>query len=235
MAVAVAVDGQQHTSSFGVASKTPNRPVTKDTLFEIGSVSKTFTATLAGYAQALGKLSLEDHPGQYMPSLRHSAIDDASLINLGTYTAGGLPLQFPAEVTSNAQMARYFQQWKPSAAPGTQRRYSNPSIGLFGHLTALAMKGNFTDLVESGIFPRLGLRQSYIRVPQAQMANYAWGHDKANKAVRAGPGVFDAEAYGVKSSIGDMIHYVEANIRPESLEAPMQRAIEAKHMGYFRV
>ena len=67
-------------------------------------VSKTFTATLAGYAQTLGKMSLDDHPGKYMPQLRGSAIDRASLINLGTFTAGGLPLQFPDAVSTTPQM-----------------------------------------------------------------------------------------------------------------------------------
>ena len=49
------------------------------------------------------------------------------------------------------------------------------------------------------------------------------------------PGVFNAEAYGVKTSAADMIRYVEANIRRRSLEPPMRRAIEGTHVGYFRV
>ncbi len=209
--------------------------MTKETLFEIGSVSKTFTATLAGYAQALGKLSLDDHPGKYMPDVRGSAIDKASLINLGTFTAGGLPLQLPGSVTTNAAMISYLRHWQPSAVPGAQRRYSNPSIGLFGYVTALAMKGDFASLIESEIFPGLGLGHSYIHVPKAAMADYAWGYNKDNKPVRVGPGVFDVEAYGVKSSAADMIHYVEANIRPDNLAAPMRRAVEGTHVGYFRI
>ena len=42
------------------------------------------------------------------------------------------------------------------------------------------------------------------------------------------------EAYGVKSTTADMIHYVEANIRPDNLAMPMRRAIEGTHVGYFR-
>lgn len=104
IAVAVTVGGREYFFNFGRASKADNKPVTKDTLFEIGSVSKTFTATLAGYAQTLGKLSLDDHPSKYMPELRGSAIDKASLINLGTFTAGGLPLQVPGSVSNDAAM-----------------------------------------------------------------------------------------------------------------------------------
>jgi beta-lactamase class C len=67
------------------------------------------------------------------------------------------------------------------------------------------------------------------------MDNYAWGHNKANKPIRVNPGVLDAEAYGVKSTAADMIHFVEANIRPENLETPMRRAVEGTHVGYFKI
>jgi beta-lactamase class C len=235
IAVAVTVDGRQYFFSYGIASKASNAPVTKDTLFEIGSVSKTFTATLATYAQVLGKLSLADHPGRYMPALRGSAIDAASLLHLGTYTAGGLPLQFPGTVTNNTTMESYLRQWKPSAHPGAQRRYSNPSIGLFGHITSRALNGNFPDLVETELFPKLGLRHSYIRVPKTHMGNYAWGYNKDYKPTRAAPAVLGDEAYGVKTTAADLIRFVEANIRPESLPAPVKRAIEDTQIGYFRI
>ncbi|WP_415205642.1 class C beta-lactamase [Pseudorhodoferax sp.] len=235
IAVAVTVGGRQYFFNYGVASKESQVPVTQDTLFEIGSVSKTFTATLAAYALTLGKLSLDDGPGKYVPQLRGSAIDKATLLQLGTYTAGGLPLQFPEAVTHGAETWAYFRQWSPTAAPGEQRRYSNPSIGLLGHVTGVAMNGDFADLVQTELFPRLRLRHSYIRVPEAEMGNYAWGYDKADKPIRVNPGAFDAEAYGVKSTAADMIRFVDANIRPERFEAPMRDALAATQIGYFRI
>ncbi|GGC50088.1 class C beta-lactamase [Chelatococcus reniformis] len=235
MAVAVTVGGRSAVFNYGVASKASNAPVTDATLFEIGSVSKTFTATLAAHAQALGKLSLDDRPGRYLPELRGSPIDAASLLNLGTYTAGGLPLQFPGAVTSDAKMLAYLKQWKPSAAPGSQRRYSNPSLGLFGHATARAMSGSFAELMEGEVLSKLGLRHSYIRVPQREMGNYAWGYGHADRPMRVRPGVFAAETYGVKATAADLIRFVEANIRPETLEGPLRRAVEATHIGYFKV
>ncbi len=235
IAVAVTVGGEQHFFDYGVASREIRTPVTRETLFEIGSISKTFTATLVGYAQHLGEISLDAHPSTYMPPLRGAAIDAARLLNLGTYTAGGLPLQFPEDVTDDAEMTSYFQRWQPTAAPGEVRRYSNPSIGLLGHLTALAMNRDFTELVQAEIFGGLGLRHSFIRVPEASMPDYAWGYDKTDQPVRVNPGVFDAEAYGVKSSAVDMIRFVEANIDPAGLEPALGRAVDATHVGYFKV
>jgi beta-lactamase class C len=233
MAIAVTVDGQHYFVNYGVASKETKAPVTENTLFELGSISKTFAGTLASYAQVLGKLSFDDHPGKYMPDLSGSAIDKATLLNLATYTAGGLPLQFPDEVKSNADMLTYFSNWKPGAEPGKERRYSNPSIGLFGHAAGLAMGSNFATALETELFPKLGLKHSYVTVPRSAMGSYAWGYGKADKPIRVNPGMFDAEAYGVKSSAADMIRFVEANIQPEQFDGPVRKALEGTHIGYF--
>lgn len=235
LAVAVTVDGRQHHFTYGVASKQSGAPVTPETIFEIGSLSKTFTATAATYAQALGRVSLGERPATYMPELAGSAIDRATLLNLATYTAGGLPLQFPPDVEDGAQMQTYFQQWTPDSAPGVERRYSNPSIGLLGHLTASAMDSSFPDLVQGQVFPKLGLTRSYLTVPPSQFDSYAWGYDAGNTPTRVSPGVLDAEAYGVKSTAADMLRFVEANIAPAGLEAPMRDAIEGTHVGYYKV
>ncbi len=235
MAVAVTVDGQTLFFNYGEASKQEHKPVTENTLFELGSVSKTITATLACYAQGLGKLSFADHPGKYMLQLQGSAIDRANVLELGTYTPGGLPLQFPDDVQTEAQVLGYFRAWQPDAAPGLLRRYSNPSLGLFGHVTARALGVGFTDAVEGRLFPALGLKHSHIRVPAGAMGDYAWGYDKADRPVRVSPGPFDAEAYGVKASAADMIRFVQQNIDPSGLPEPMRRALDCTHRGYFRI
>jgi beta-lactamase class C len=235
MAVAVTVDGRQHFFEYGVAAKDPQTPVTRDTLFEIGSVSKTFTATLAGYAAARGALDLNDRPSRYASELAGTAIDEARLRNLGTYTAGGLPLQFPEWVTDDQQMIEYFRGFEPDAAPGAVRRYSNPSIGLLGHVAALALHGDFTDLLQGQLLPGLGLSRSFVNVPDEAMGAYAWGYDKNNEPVRVNPGVFDAEAYGVKSSVADMIRFVERNVDPGGLDPAMREAVRATQVGYFEV
>lgn len=235
MAVAVTVDGRRYFVDYGLAANPGGPAVSRHTLFEIGSVSKAFTATLASYAQATGAISLDAHPSAYLPELRGSALDAATLRELGTYTAGGLPLQFPDTVTDDAAMLTYFREWSPTAAPGESRRYSNPSIGLLGHVTSRAMHGGFADLLQAQVFSRLGLSSSYIHVPDTALDRYAWGYDKANQPTRVSPGVFDAEAYGVKTSAADLIGFIEANIAPHRFDPSLQRAIDGTHIGYYRV
>ncbi|WP_028616369.1 class C beta-lactamase [Pseudomonas canadensis] len=235
LVVGVVKDGKAQYFNYGVASKDAKQPVSENTLFEIGSVSKTFTATLAGYAVASGKLTLTDPASQYLPALRGGKFDHISLLNLGTYTASGLPLQFPRAADNTQHMISYFQQWKPDFAPGTQRLYSNPSLGLFGYLAAQSLKQPFDQLMEKTLLAKLGLKHTFVTVPKSQMNLYAQGYGKDGQPVRVGPGAMDSEAYGIKTSASDLLHYVEVNMRPATLDPVLQQAITTTHTGYYTV
>jgi beta-lactamase class C len=235
LAVGVTVDGQALFFNYGVAAKAGGKPVSEDTLFELGSVSKTFTATLACHASKLGRIAFDDHPGKYLPQLKGSPIDRATLLELGTYTPGGLPLQFPDGVKTDAQAIAYYRQWQPDAPPGTVRRYSNPSIALLGRSAALGLQSDFGEAVEKRLLPGLGMRHTYIRVPEAAMGDYAWGNNSAGKQVRVNPDPFDVEAYGVKSSSADMVRYMQANIDPSTLAPALRAALDCTHVGYFQI
>lgn len=235
MAVALTINGQTYFYNYGVADLADDRPVSEQTLFEIGSVSKTVTAVLTTYAQANGVLSLTDQPSRFIPALANSPIDSATLMHFGTYTAGGLPLQFPSTVRDNDAMVGYYRQWQPDAAPGEIRRYSNPSIGLMGHLAGLALDTTYDTAVESQLFSALGMPGSFIRVPDSAMTDYAWGYNNSNQPIRVNPGMFDGEAYGVKTTALDFIRFVQFNLNPSALDESWRQAIEETHRGYFRL
>lgn len=119
------------------------------------------------------------------------------LVNLGTHTTGGMPLQAPDNVHSTHEVLQYLKSWKPAKPAGTVRTYSNVSIGALGWITARAMHGDFATLVTEHVFKPLDMQHTYLRVPKDQQANYAWGYGKDGKPIRVSPGVFDQEAYGV--------------------------------------
>ncbi|WP_268797162.1 class C beta-lactamase [Pseudomonas huanghezhanensis] len=233
MAVGVVFEGKPYLFSYGVASRQTGQPVTSDTLFELGSVSKTFTATLAAYAQVKGDLSLSDKTSQYFPSLKQHPFGDVTLINLGTHTPGGLPLQVPEDITNNDQLTRYFEQWQPASAPGTFRTYANPGIGTLGLITAKAMGQDFKTLMEGSLLPALGLSNTYIDVPAPQMTHYAQGYTKDEKPIRVSPGVLSAEAYGIKSNVVDLTRFMQANMKQITLGKAYEQAINDTHTGYY--
>lgn len=233
MAAAVTTGGARCFRNHGVSSRQDRQPITSETLFEIGSLSKIFTAILACRAQLAGRLSLSGSVSRYLPSLRGSSFDGISLLNLGTYTAGGLPLQVPSGIASEEQLLAYLRNWRPAYAPGTHRTYSNISIGLLGLIAARSLGQPFRRLIERELFPDLGLGGSYIDVPKDRMKDYAQGHTKADAPVRLNPGILAPEAYGVKSCAKDMIRLVEANMIGDRVSAGPRRAMEITRTGYF--
>jgi beta-lactamase class C len=239
MAVGVTLDGRRHSAEFGSASPKQKIPVTRETLFELGSISKTFTATLATLAEIDGKLKLGDSVGQHLPELAGSPIADVRLLDLATHTAGGFPLQLPDEVKTDAQLMAWYRAWKPKYAAGTMRVYANPSVALLGIATARAAGEDFTAMAERRLFPALGLKRTFINVPEAESASYAWGTNRAGKPVRAGAGPIAAEAWGVTSTTEDMLRYLEVQMGVPSRDAtalpdPLTRAVAATHVGYYR-
>ncbi len=235
MAVGIVTRGGHYVFDYGVVSKETRKPVTGDTLFEIGSISKTFTATLASYAQANGALSLSDSASKYLSSLQGSHFDKVSLLNLGTNTSGGLPLQVPDEITNNDQLMEYFRNWKPTYAPGTYRTYSNLSIGMLSLIAARSLNEDFVALMQGKLFPALGMNRTYLNVPSSERKNYAQGYTKNDEPTRMVPGVLASEAYGIRTTADDLIHFVEANLGMFNLNEKLQRALTATHTGYFRI
>ena len=234
-AVGVIREGHYDVYSFGVMSKQTGTPVDNESLFEIGSLSKTFTATLVAVAQASGRLSLSDRVSEDFPTLRGSGFDDVSLLNLGTHTSGGMPLQVPDDITNLNQLMRYFLHWKPAYAPGTVRTYANPSIGLLGMIAARRLHGDFDSLMDRRVIQALGLRHTYLHVPAAEMGHYAQGYTKTGAPIRMQPGVLASEAYGVRSTAGDMLRFIGANMGLMPVDSDLQAAIKATHTGYYAV
>jgi len=235
MSVAVTQGGTQRFYNYGVASRETGKPAGSDTLYEVGSISKTYTATLAAYAQARGRLALGDSPAKFLPELAGSDFAKLSLINLGTHTTGGFPLQVPDAIKNQAQLMAYLKNWKPEHPAGTYRTYANPSIGMLGVVAAKSLNQPFKAAMERDLFPKLGLTSTYIDVPAARMADYALGYNKQNAPVRVNPGVLADEAYGVKTSASDLIRFVDANMGLNVTNAELRDAIGQTHVGYYQL
>ncbi|WP_196095880.1 MIR family cephalosporin-hydrolyzing class C beta-lactamase [Enterobacter roggenkampii] len=235
MAVAVIYQGQPHYFTFGKADVAANKPVTPQTLFELGSISKTFTGVLGGDAIARGEIALGDPVAKYWPELTGKQWQGIRMLDLATYTAGGLPLQVPDEVTDTASLLRFYQNWQPQWKPGTTRLYANASIGLFGALAVKPSGMSYEQAMTTRVFKPLKLDHTWINVPKAEEAHYAWGY-REGKAVHVSPGMLDAEAYGVKTNVKDLASWVIANMKPDSLQAPsLKQGIALAQSRYWRV
>lgn len=235
MAVGVTVNGRHYDFAYGVASKATEKRVDASTLFEIGSITKTFTASLASYAALTRKLSLSDKASADLPWLRGTSFDDVRLVHLATHTTGGLPLQFPDDVQSEADAVDYYKRWKPTHAAGEYRLYSNPSIMLLGLVAAKRMDQDFARLMQRELFTPLGLRSTFLVVSEAESRRYAQGYTEADEPRRMSCGPLAAEAYGIRTTAADLLRFLDANMGLLPLDDVRRRAIINTHTGYYQL
>ncbi|MCA1444555.1 beta-lactamase [Ensifer sp. IC4062] len=233
LVVGMTKSGEHTFYATGLASRGDNRPVTPDTLFELGSISKVFNVTLAALAEERGKLSLDDRVSRHLCADACSIGDGMTLMDLATHHSGGLPLQVPDGITDTKELVNWLKDWQPPQ-PGT-RSYSNISIGLLGHIAASAMETDYTEAVETMLIREFGLDNTFIDVPAKAMDNYAYGYErKTDKPIRVTPGVLDAEAYGIKSSARDMLKLLDVELGNATVSPELKAAVRRTQEGQFR-
>ena len=234
LAVVIHEHGQRHYFNYGVASKVTGQPISADTLFEIGSVSKLYGATLAAYAATTGKLSLSSPVSRYVPQLAGSAFDHITVLQVGGYVAGGLPMQFPESVTDDAGALQWLNQWKPTWKPGIRRVYSNPSIALLGMAAAGSLQQPCNEAIERTLTTGLQLRQTWVDVPAAQQANLAQGHNKNGEVPHQHYPACAGSWGALKTSSTGLMDFLEAQLNPGKLTPDWQRAIGITQTGWYR-
>ncbi|WP_106419208.1 serine hydrolase [Salinicola tamaricis] len=144
-------------------------------------------------------------PGKPVPAgARGQRFDDVDAINLGTHTAGGLPLFVPETVNDQDALMAWYRQFQPSAPVGESRRYSNLSIGLLGLAAAASLGSDFVPAVREQLLEPLGLDHTWYDVPTTEQGHYAMGEDKSGEPTRVSPGVLEDEAYGIKTTATDL-------------------------------
>lgn len=234
LAIGFVTPDTSHVSFYGVASRNTGEKVDEQTLFELGSVSKTFTVALAAYAAETGALRWDEPASELIPELKGSHLDAVSLLNLATHTTGGMPLQLPDDVRTDADLTAYYRSWTPAAAPGSVRTYSNPSIGLLGIATARALHGNFADLMRDRVLTPLGLTHTFYHVPPPWQAHYAEGTTRGGRPIRLAEAPLAAEAYGVRTTAGDLLRFLQAQLGLIETSPLLRRALLDTHTGYFK-
>lgn len=220
---------------YGMADPAVNAPVDGDTLFEIGSISKTFTVALAALAAAQGALSWNDAPSRHVPEVSGPGIDRLTLRDLATHATGGMPLQLPGGAKTWEQVAAWYRGWSPSAEPGRVRAYANPSIGLLGVATARALRGDFADLVSQMVLKPLGLANTFHALPPGEMKRYAQGLNRDGRPVRLTSAVLATEAYGIRTTASDLLRWIEAQLGTVAAPKVLQDALMATQVGRLRV
>jgi D-alanyl-D-alanine-carboxypeptidase/D-alanyl-D-alanine-endopeptidase len=216
MGVVVGIDaaGEERTVVRGAAAA--------DSIFEIGSITKVFTATVVADMVEEGLVALNDPAQQYLPGVDLAVRGrPITLGDLATHTSGlpRLPKGFlrhwwrhranPYGAYGFEQLSRDVARTHPHRAPGGRWRYSNLGFGLLGNaLVAPAGAESYEELVRERIGRPLGLEETFVEVPAAEAPRFAQGHSRRGRVVPHWDIPSLAGAGALRSTARDMLAFL---------------------------
>ena len=236
----------EHGSSIVSCGKLDNgtdQEVNGDTVFEIGSVTKTFTGLLLQDMVERGEMKLDDPVAKYLPKSVKMPTRNGkqiTLLQLATHMSGLPPLpdnlnpkradNLYADYTVQGLYA-FLSGYKLTRDPGAKFEYSSLGFALLGHVIALKAGTNYESLVVDWICRPLQMDSTRIALTPELKSRFAQGHNQLGYAV---PG-WDRQVMlgngALRSTANDLLKYVSANLglTPSSLTPLMEKT----HVAHF--
>jgi CubicO group peptidase (beta-lactamase class C family) len=218
VAVGIWHEGEEHVEGLGVTSVENPLDVTPDTLFQIGSITKTFTATTAMILVEQGKLGLDEPLRTYLPELKladETAAAGATMRHLLTHTGGWLGDYFDDLGAGDDALERIVTRFEslPQVTPlGTIWSYNNAGFYLAGRVIEVVTGKRYEDVVRELVLDPLDLRSSFFFADDVMTRRFAVGHhrsdDGAPTVARPWPiGRAHHAAGAIASTVPDLLRY----------------------------
>lgn len=219
------IDAQgRRVITYGRLDKDDARPLSGDTVFEIGSVTKVFTSLLLADMVQHGEVALADPVSKYLPegvTVPARGGRAITLVDLSTHTSGlpRLPNNLHPKDPANPyadyaaeQLYQFLSTYELTRDIGSQFEYSNLGGGLLGHVLARRAGVDYTELVRSRITAPLGMKSTAVTFSPEMKARLAVGHNGELAAVPNWDFAVLAGAGALRSTVNDLLTFLAANL-----------------------
>ena len=220
--VGVLNDGDVETRGFGVTNVNHLLDVTPETLFQIGSISKTFTATLMMRLVEQGRLDLDAPIRHYLPDFRvgdEAASAQATCRHLLTHTTGWVGDHFIDTGEGADALPAYVQRMadlEQIAPLGQIPSYCNSGFYLAGALIEQIVGQPFESVIQQSLFDPLGLERTFLRPVDVMVHRFAVGHRRGENGPEvATPWYLPRAVYpvgGIVCAVGDLLRYARFHL-----------------------
>src|SRR5690554_192966 len=235
--IVAVVDGEQ-SRVYGFGEVDSGDAPDGKTLFEIGSITKTFTALLLADAVEAGEVTLEQPVQELLPDFGMPARNglEITLENLATQRSGlpRLPTNFqPADMSNPyvdydaAKLQSFLADYAMPRDPGAAYEYSNVGYGLLGYALGEKAGSDYATILDTKIFEPLGMLESLPGVSGADATRLAKGHSSAGHPVPNWEFAVLAPTGAIISHGDDMVRYLEANMG--LFDTPLYPAMQLAH------
>jgi CubicO group peptidase (beta-lactamase class C family) len=211
-------DGHRlYCHAYGFRALDGQLPASMDTHYEIGSITKQFTAAAILQLQDAGKLNIDAKVSTYLPDAPHAG--QITLRQLLTHTSG-LPDYIGLSSDEQATKSATFQQLMDVVAdkpldfrPGSRASYSNTGYILLGRIIELTSRESYRQYVRAHLLQPAGMTQTFTVADEPSLPTMAKGYRHANGKLEHGLTINDSygwSAGNIVSTVGDLEKWNEA-------------------------
>lgn len=238
--------GQESVQGFGVIGNSNSGTPDARTIFEIGSVTKIFTATLLAEMFDDGAANPNDPISRYLPKgVTSPAFNghEITLVDLATHNSGlpRLPGNIGGTVKdqgnpyanyNTADLYDSLRMVKLTREPGKRSVYSNYGYGLLGKILELKIGKSYEELLQADICKPLQLDSTTTQLSKEQVVRLTPGHSSDGAVVPNW--TFDALAGcgAIRSDAADLLKLLEAELGPA--DSGISRALKTTQTCYFK-
>ena len=233
------------SGGYGLASLNDSIPVTSTTLFNLGSISKTFVSNAVLQLRDSGKLSLQDPVGKYFPEFHNKDIaGKVTIAHLLTHTSGLPDIRFPYQDSVFYLTAKDEENWAPiqkaeklNFEPGTRYEYSNPAFNGLALIVQQVSRKKWQDFIRDGILLPSGMTTSTITDGPHPASGVAHGYifsrgEWLEKDYMEEPTFAASGNGGVWSSVDELAQYRKALKNATFLKAEsIRESMEVKEFS----
>jgi CubicO group peptidase (beta-lactamase class C family) len=234
VAIAVVDHGVRRVFSYGAAKP--------DSIFEVGSITKTFTGLILSQMVEQGKVKFDEPVRELLPAgtVAKPATDEVTLVDLATQHSGlpRMPDNFAPANPNNpyadytaANLYAFLAKQGVGRPAKTDFLYSNLGFGLLGQALAVRSVLSYPALLKEEVTDPLGLTDTVVTLSPEQQARFIPGHNGDHQPAHAWDLDALAGAGAIRSTAADMLSYLEANLHPETLKpdgkSPAARTLSA--------
>ena len=246
LSIGVIKNGHVGLYNYGETSKGNGQLPTSQTLFEIGSITKTFTATILAHYVDEGKISLSDAITKYLPDTvaANPELKNITIVNLINHTSGlpSLPNNFASQnpydplnpyANYNKQLLfAYLKNCSLVTPPGKKYAYSNLAVGLLGTILEKVSGRSFEEMVSAIVVNPLGMKTTVQHLYPLLKTRFAVVYNEDGQPTAAWD--FDALAScgSLRSTVDDLVLYAKANLNDNG-PTPLSMALKLTHQVTF--
>ncbi len=226
-----------------------------DSIFEIGSVTKTFTGLVLAQMVEEGRVTLDEPVRLLLPPgiVETPASAEITLLDLATHHSGlpRMPGDYHPKKEDNRfadlhteDLYDFIARHGVAKPPDSVFLYSNVGVGLLGELLAARAHMSYADLLKTEVTGPLGLEDTVMSLSPEQRTRFVQGHNGFSdgpdgfrrsgtaygKPIRAMDFDAIAAAGALRSTAGDLLTYLEANLHPATRGPVLSRALLLTHM-----